>query len=97
MTIEEFRATRVWTDDLPALLVDIPFGEDRGSTPRGWVYLGDLYIEQVLDDWPEETRAFGGWYLLIANSEYVSNDLARLEGILFEWAVSEGYDVEHAA
>ena len=32
-----------------------------------------------------------GYYLMIANQEYVDKDLAKLEAILFDWMVDEEY------
>jgi hypothetical protein len=96
MTIEQFRASRQWCDDLGAKLKDASFEQD-GKKARGWIYLDALFIERVENDWPEATRRRGDWHLILGNAEYISFDIFELERRLFDWAVSEGYDVEHAA
>jgi hypothetical protein len=96
MTLEQFRATKQWCDDLVAKLQDQVFiiGRDEiEPTPCGFVYLDCLFIEKVLPNWPEATRARGGWHLLINRSDWISDDLAKLEAILFEWASGEGYEI----
>jgi hypothetical protein len=104
VTLEQFVATRKWTDDLGAALSDARWeGEPNG---RGFLYLDSLYIEQVQDHWPAESKKHGEWALLIGRVEKISNDLPSLEKALWEFAKSEGYfgvaaitdaDIEKAA
>jgi hypothetical protein len=89
MTFEQFQSTRVHHDDLGAALADAHWeGEPPAS---GFVYLNALYIEDVMDHWPDYTKEVGKYHLLIGNREWVSNDLENLERELYEFAVSEGY------
>lgn len=89
MTLEEFRATRIWSDDLGESIPECNYGEQ--SLPvRGWIYLDELIIEEVAAHWPADARKRGKWYLLIDRDEYITDDLARLEEILYRFAVSSG-------
>jgi hypothetical protein len=87
MTFEQFQATRRFEPDLDAVLNDVLL---RGQP--GYVYLDALYIEQITDAWPAETRARGAFHLLIERDEWVSGDLYDLERRLYEFALAEGYE-----
>ena len=89
MTFEQFAATRRWSDDLAK---DAPDDSWDEHTNVGWVYLNRLYIEEVQKHWPNDARQRGQWYLRIANLEWIENDLAILEHILFDWAKAEEYE-----
>lgn len=89
MTFAEFQNSKRWHDDLRVALPDEVWG-DEDWPPRGYVYADSLYIEGVNEHWPESTQQRGRWYLLLGNAEYVTDDLARLEQILFVYAQEEG-------
>jgi len=88
MTFEEFRDTRVWSDDIGAQIPDMRW-EGEPNPPTGYIYAEQLYIEQVTADWPETARKRGRWYLLLCNEESISDDLEMLERKLFEYALDE--------
>ncbi len=89
MNLEQFQASKTWTDDPGAALHDCAWhGEPPG---KGWVYLGALYIEQVQAHWPPQARAAGQWHLLIGRADWISDGLPSLEARLYDFAVSEGY------
>jgi hypothetical protein len=91
MTFEEFQSSKVWTDNLGGKIDDM---SSEGVPPgKGFVYCDTLYIEEVQPHWAGEARQRGRWYLLLNNSEYISDDFERLEQMLYEFAVSEGYEV----
>jgi hypothetical protein len=87
MTLEQFQATRRHSDRLAEEIND----EALGGAATGFIYLGCLFIEDVNDSWHEKARAQGKFHLLIGRDEWLSNDLAELERLLFEFADSEGY------
>ena len=84
MNLEQFRATRTECADLGAHPnFDADWFLDAEGKPAkvsGFVYADDCCIQR-LDD--------GRFYLLIANTETVSSDLAELERTLWQWAVDE--------
>jgi hypothetical protein len=86
MTLEQFQATRKTSDDLAAATGNY---YDEGAH-TGFLYEGNLCIENVLDTWPEATRRAGKYYLQIGNQEFISDDLADLERRLFDYGKSEG-------
>jgi hypothetical protein len=88
MTFEQFQASKTWCDDLPNELVNSNEGERK---PRGWLYVGSLYVEQVTNEWPENCRDEGGWYLLLERDEWITDDLEALERKLYAWAMSSGW------
>lgn len=92
MTLEEFRASRKWSDDL-ALQLDDPalnWREEDEPAAEGWVYLDALWIQhRPAAGW--ENGAKGEWNLIIANCDWLSDDLADLEAKLYQFAISEGY------
>ena len=90
-TFEEFQATRTWCENLAAAIGTANWADDANVTPKGNLYLNCLFIEAVQPHWPAATRAAGAWYLLIANMEWISNDLTALEQRLYDWAICEGY------
>ena len=85
-----FQATREESDDLEK---DLGYGAWGDQIGRGFIYLGALYIEKVGADWPEKARQEGAYHLIIANQEWISNDLEALEKRLFEYALLEGYKI----
>lgn len=93
MTLEQFTATRRWSDDLAKDAPDDCWDE---NTNVGHVYGPGLYIEQVQPDWPNNAGERGQWYLRIANLEWISDDLTALERTLYDWAMAEGYGEEAA-
>lgn len=84
MTFEQFQATRTHHADLRPVLTDGTW--DDIYQPSGFVYLGQLCIEEINETWPEWTRMWGRYYLQIGNAEHVGNELEPLERILFEYA-----------
>ena len=82
MTFEEFQSTKVWSDDMSEF---VGRGDDEPTPPCGFVYTGSFYIEST-KYWPESAPAYGkgAWYLIIERSEWVDNDLERLERILWD-------------
>lgn len=92
LTFERFQATRTECSDIGKALSDARW--DDGPLAQGYLYLGQLYIEKVTDDWPEAARRQGAWALQIHNTQILSDHLESLERHLYDFAVSEGYDVE---
>lgn len=89
MTLDQFRATGRDCDDLGKALSDTSMGE-TGEPIRGRLYAGSLYIIRR----PESGWIDGDqreWDLVIANQEWISDDLPDLEARLYEFALSEGY------
>lgn len=86
MSFERFQATRAWRANLADALPYEPICQPA----EGNLYCGALFILKVTPDYPERTRARGGWHLIIGNCEWVSDDLAQLERQLYDFAVSEG-------
>ena len=67
--LEQFQASKVWSDDLGAMLADCVW---QGEPPaKGWVYLDALYIEAVQEHWPAEAREAGQWHLIIGREESI--------------------------
>lgn len=89
-TFETFQATKEWTDDLGTVLADDAWTDDPVPA-RGWLYLGSLYIDEVLAHWPDDCRSRGRWHLLIERDEWITDDLELLERKLYAFAVSVGY------
>src|SRR5262245_27362270 len=92
MTLNEFRASREWSDNLGKFFADMRW-DDEPTPAKGWVYLGALYIEEVAPHWPNETRKAGKWHLLISNCSLVTDNLTKLEERLYEFALSEGFEL----
>ena len=94
MNFEEFRATRMWCDDLRASIRDSRWDVAYGPMPElpaGFVYDDTLFIERVMGWWPAEARERGQWCLMIERDDMISDDLQSLERKLYEWAKSAGY------
>lgn len=89
MTFEQFQSTRQHLDDIATILPDYSLGTE-GPVP-GFIYLGSLAIEDVLESWPAAAKAEGKHYLRIANMEWISNDLGELERKLHQFAIDEGF------
>jgi hypothetical protein len=86
MDFDQFRNSRVWSDDLHER-----FPDDVQPGSKGWLYGGGrLWIEDT-SGWSEDAPGFGEgrWYLRIGNLERQSDELTELEEPLFDYAVSE--------
>ena len=92
MTLLEFLSTRVWSDDIGKIIPDAKW-EHEPTTPKGYVYCGLLFIEEVQQHWPANSRAQGRWHLLIGREDWITDDLDILEKKLYHFAVDEGYNV----
>lgn len=75
LTFPEFQATKREVDDVGNAL-DFDYGD--GIIHPGFIYADSYYIEKLTDN-PR-----GAFYLLIDRSDWISDDLASLERIL--WA-----------
>lgn len=71
MTLSEFVATRVQTENLELSLGGCSFD----VVTKGYIYLGTFYIEQHSD---------GKYFLPIERDEFESDNLEELEAILFK-------------
>jgi hypothetical protein len=56
------------------------------QTTHGILYTGSLIIEST-EGWKYETAKY---YLIVERSEYLSDDLEKLEQILYEWGIDAG-------
>lgn len=97
MSIEQFRASGVDTQPLPADYME--HDEDSAMATGGRVYCGCLVIEDTRT-WSQQAQDYtrghpptGRWYLLINRSEYMDDDLATLEALLYDYALSEQFTV----
>jgi hypothetical protein len=88
MTFEEFTATRKHVSDIGEVLADARW-EDEPAPARGFIYLDELYIEEVQDWWPEAAKAEGKYHLLLDRDEWITDDLTALERRLYRFAKSE--------
>jgi hypothetical protein len=88
MTLEEFRATGQDVHDLGMVLSDSRW---EPKTQQGRLYVGCLYIERrPAEGW--ENGDPHGWFLSAdPHEEWLSDDLPRLEALLYEWALANGY------
>lgn len=91
MTFLQFQGTRVWSENLAADVTSENWAE-VGNTPKGWLYLGCLYIEEVQPYWPQAARDEGKWYLILGRDEYITDDLLALEQKLCDYANAEGFE-----
>jgi len=81
MTFEEMVAGRRETDDVS---LAERYGDDSPETPdAGFIYPSGLYVSRVGPHWNEEARLAGSFHLLIGNQEWIDDDLAYLERILW--------------
>jgi hypothetical protein len=78
MTFTEFKSMRkrATADELKRARVT-----PNEQTQYGWLYPGDLVIEST-EGWNEEWM--GMFYLLVEGQEYFTDDLDKLELILYE-------------
>lgn len=76
-TFEQFVESRVSCDDIGYAIGDV--GLEKSV---GYVYLDHLYIESLSD---------GTFLLTLGNEQYEDTDLTKLERMLYEWAIGEGY------
>ncbi len=90
MTFEQFQATKTHCDDIGAAISDARW-EHEPVPAKGNLYLGELYIEEVLPHFSPEMKHQGKWYLTIHRDEWVSDDLEDLERKLYEFAKDEGF------
>jgi hypothetical protein len=89
MTLEEFRASKQEVGK--AALERVGYATDEtGTDAKGLMYHGGLIIEMASEGWSESARSQGAYYLIIERSEYISDDLAALEEVLYDWAYGEG-------
>lgn len=95
LSLEQFRRTRAYCADLckhPTVGPNMADLELEAPVP-GYVYLDCLWIEinchNETDTTPAELR--GAFHLVIANSEWLVDDLALLERHLYDFAVGEDY------
>ena len=86
ITLEQFRTTREWHDDMRTVLPDEL--EHRDTTVAGYVYDNSYYIELVerVEDDVRDWEKLGKWYLVIGNQEWIDYDLTELERHLCEFA-----------
>lgn len=71
ISLEDFVASKIFTDDIEAVT-----GSDNGyPDTKGYVYMGSFYIEQLED---------GSYYFPINRNEYASENLEELEKILYD-------------
>jgi hypothetical protein len=88
MRIDQFRATKTY-GALPDVYTE---SGDFGPNVKGFTYLESYCIEDR-DTWTTEQREYsketGRYYLVIGNCEYISDDLAKLESILFQFCADE--------
>lgn len=80
LTLQQFRATRQFETDLASR-----FGIDADAVAKaGYVYADECYIELI------PNNPHGRYYLLIERSDWISNNLAKLEERLYSgWYVHE--------
>jgi hypothetical protein len=59
--------------------------DDDGSVKdAGYEYATGLFISKVGDHWPAQAKSQGSYHLLIANEEWIDDDLGVLERTLFD-------------
>jgi hypothetical protein len=89
---QEYRLSRAKTSgDEPGGFLFADARWDGEPPARGYLYLGELYIEEVQPHWPDAAKARGKWHLLLDRDDWITDDLETLERKLYDWAVSEGY------
>lgn len=83
MTLDEFRATANPRPDLGE-----PTSDESLVGSPGLTYLGYLYIqERPMEGWPNGRTE--RWLLNIGAESWLSDDLPRLEALLYEYAAAE--------
>ena len=82
MTFAEFQATR--TSASAAEMERA--GAASNEQTHGLLYAGSLIIEST-EGWKYETKKY---YLIVERSEYLTDDLEKLERILYEWGIDAG-------
>ena len=87
MTLNQFRATGRDCTNLGEALSD-SYWEHATEPARGRLYIAHLWIERR----PEAGWLNGRseeWFLLLGRENWLSDDLPRLEALLYEYALSE--------
>jgi hypothetical protein len=83
MTLDAFRATGAPCADL-----GVPTSDETLSGFPGRVYRGGLWVrERPAGGWPNGRAE--RWYLLLGNEDWLSDDLPRLEALLYEYGLAE--------
>ena len=90
MTADEFAATGRDCNHLGEFLNDARW-EHEAIPARGRIYIDSLYIERrPTAGWTNGTN--GEWYLSRdPHDDILSDDLAHLEKLLYEWAIANEY------
>lgn len=83
----KFQATRRYVQDLGPVI-----REETLNGVGGYVYLDCLYIEDTAT-WSGHSKTLNRWYLLLGRCDWDSNTLEDLERRLYDWAVSEEYEI----
>jgi hypothetical protein len=87
-TIDQFLATKRWSDDLGEAI-----GFDTGDgNVGGWIYANTHYIEDT-GTWKERGERRGRFYLLLDRSEFFSDRIEPLESRVYAWWLSDNADV----
>ena len=86
MTFQEFQATKREATREEVEREGMTYITEQ--TKRILLYAHGLYIEST-EGWGEEMEKQGKWYLILERSEYVSDDLQKLEKLLYEWGAGE--------
>lgn len=85
MTFEQFRATRKFVGNVEEIC-------DGYDAEPGYVYNDALVITIANGTWGEEARNKGAFSLVLANTDFLSDDLQDLERRLYDWACGETFD-----
>lgn len=94
-TFAEFQASRVEVPDLGTYFADFNDASWSGGPPGpGFIYMQDLYISQVTEDWPDAAREQGKYHLILGRDDWISDDLEALARRLHAWAVAEDYTLQ---
>ena len=97
MTFEQFQTTRKWRGNLKPLLKELgTICEDEADEPpiAGYTYCKDtLYIEDATT-FPKTAPGYGHghWCVMLGNRQEQDDDLNKIEHLLYEEALSLGYE-----
>jgi hypothetical protein len=91
VTLDQFIATGTDVADLSEVDPDAPEGT------AGRIYLGCLWLEDTRTWKDDRNPGAGRWHTMIDRSEYRSDDIRVIEGVLYRFAQSEGmwYTFKH--